>query len=218
MTDAADTAYRARLKKRYSAEHRFRFYGAAALVLTSLFLAYLLVDIVKKGWPAFFEHHVQLSVSVDPGKIDPANPAAGDFAGMVKEAWRARFPEVTSRGDRKALAALLSQNVADVLQAKVTADPALIGKTVEVDALLSDEADLYFKGLSAPADATLLDKVKAEAGVSRHFAWRFFANGDSREPELAGLRGAIIGSLLTVAIALFLGLPLGIAAAIYLEE
>jgi phosphate transport system permease protein len=58
----------------------------------------------------------------------------------------------------------------------------------------------------------------AKTDVSKHFSWRLFTNGDSREPELAGLRGAIVGSLLTVAIALVLGLPLGVAAAIYLEQ
>ena len=47
---------------------------------------------------------------------------------------------------------------------------------------------------------------------------RFFESGDSREPELAGIRGALVGSLLTVAVALALALPLGIAAAVYLEE
>ena len=54
--------------------------------------------------------------------------------------------------------------------------------------------------------------------MEKGIAWRFFTSGDTREPELAGLRGALVGSLLTVAVALFIALPLGIAAAIYLEQ
>ena len=49
-------------------------------------------------------------------------------------------------------------------------------------------------------------------------AWRFFTSGDSREPELAGIRGALVGSILTLLVTLGLCLPIGVAAAIYLEE
>ena len=51
MTDTINQAYAARLKKRYASEKRFRLYGVTALVLTTLFLGYLLLDIVRKGWP-----------------------------------------------------------------------------------------------------------------------------------------------------------------------
>ncbi len=63
-----------------------------------------------------------------------------------------------------------------------------------------------------------LEQLKSEGLVEKAFATRFFTSGDSREPELAGLRGAVVGSLLTVIVALALSIPLGVAAAIYLEE
>jgi phosphate transport system permease protein len=213
-----DPAYQKRLAKRYAAERRFRAYGLVALALTSVFLLYLLVDIVAKGWPAFVEHRATFDVTLDAGQIDKANPAAADYSTLVKNAWREQFPDMTTRADRKQLAALLSQDAAENLREQVNANPDLIGQTVKADVLLSDDADLYFKGLSQEADTTLLEKVRDKIEVTRHFSWRLFSNGDSREPELAGLRGAIVGSLLTVLIALALGLPLGIAAAIYLEE
>jgi phosphate transport system permease protein len=125
---------------------------------------------------------------------------------------------MASRSEKKKLNALLSQDAANSIRDTVVANPDLVGTTLKTDVLLSDDADLYFKGLSQETDTTVFDTVKAKTEVSKHFSWRLFSNGDSREPELAGLRGAIIGSLLTVAIALALGLPLGIAAAIYLEQ
>jgi phosphate transport system permease protein len=218
MTDTVDTAYAARLKKRYASEWRFRLYGMTALVLTTLFLAYLLVDIVRKGWPAFFEHKATIAVTLDPAKIDAITPANSDFDTIVKEAWRAQFPDMTSRADRKKLNALLSQAAADDLRAMVAADPTLVGKTVNTPVLLSDDADLELKGLGDGSEDELMQRVVKAVPVERHFAGRLFVNGDSREPELAGLRGAIVGSLFTVAIALSLGLPLGIGAAIYLEQ
>ena len=213
-----DSAYRARLAKRYAAESRFKAYGAIALLLTSAFLLYLLVDIARKGWPAYFEHRAIIDVALDAAQIDAANPEAADFSGMVKEAWRANFPELTSRGDKKKLNLLLSQAASDDLRQQVIANPALIGQTVKTEVLLSDEADLYLKGQSQEADKAVLEKVMATVPVEWYVSWRLLTNGDSREPELAGLRGAIMGSLFTVLVALLLGLPIGVAAAVYLEQ
>ena len=63
-----------------------------------------------------------------------------------------------------------------------------------------------------------LEKLRDEGAVSSNFNWLFFTAGDSREPELAGIRGALVGSLLTLFVTLVLCLPLGVGAAIYLEE
>ena len=218
MTDADKAAYAVRLKRRYSSEKRFRFYGVAALTITTAFLAYLLIDIVIKGWPAFFEHRATISVMVDPEKVEAGKIAEADFTGLVREEFRAKFPEMTSRADRKKLNGLVSQEAGERLKQQVLADPSLIGKTVETQMLLSDDADLYFKGISKELDPALMEAVAKAVPVSQHFSANFLTHGDSREPELAGLYGALMGSLLTVSVALALGLPLGIAAAIYLEQ
>ncbi len=63
-----------------------------------------------------------------------------------------------------------------------------------------------------------LEELRAKGIVERSFNWRFFTSGDSREAELAGIRGALVGSALTLLVTLLICLPLGVAAAIYLEE
>ena len=63
-----------------------------------------------------------------------------------------------------------------------------------------------------------LEELRTKGLVERAFNWRFFTNGDSREAELAGIRGALVGSALTLLVTLLICLPLGVAAAIYLEE
>ena len=290
--------------RRYAAERRFKFYGAAALGLTALFLLFLLTDVVIKGFPAFFEHRVMIEMTVEPDKVAAANPVAGDYDGLVKEAFRALYPNVKSRSDRKVLSGLLSQGAGDDLRAMVMANPARIGQRLRVPALLSDDADLYFKGqqtgvTKAPGTGTLqiakagdvyvitggttglmkgqiiranggalriagfegetvwaealtlpetlntatpgtwdvltplvgeserriddrqivwMEQLREQGNIDKSIAWRFFSSGDSREAELAGLKGALVGSLFTVAVALLLALPLGIAAAIYLEQ
>jgi phosphate transport system permease protein len=68
------------------------------------------------------------------------------------------------------------------------------------------------------AEVAFLEKLKADGRIEKGFNWRFFTAGDSREPELAGIRGALVGTALTLLITLALCLPIGVLAAIYLEE
>ena len=218
MTNSLGKDDKAFLAQRYSAERRFKFYGGAALAITTAFLLFLLVDICRKGVPAFVEHHVSIPVLIDPAKVDANDVAAGDFEGLVKDAIRAQFPEVTDRAEKKKLVGLLSQSASDDLRQAVIVNPKLIGQTVTSSLLLSDNADLYLKGAEAGEKIPSLDALRAQNKIESAFAWRFFTNGDSREPEQAGILGALIGSLLTVAIALSLSLPLGVAAAVYLEQ
>ena len=122
---------------------------------------------------------------------------------------------------RRALDGLLSVGAGDLLRDRVTADPGLIGATLNVPVLLSDDADLYFKGKTTRIDerqAGWLDALQERGLIESGFNWMFFTSGDSREAELAGIRGALTGSALTLLVTLVLCVLFGVAAAIYLEE
>jgi phosphate transport system permease protein len=152
--DVATDAARARVRARYRAERRFRFYGIAAIGVTAIFLVVVLADILVKGLPAFTQHDLNLQVKVDPTEIDPQgtkDPAVirgGDFQLLIRDALRAQFPEVTDRAGRRLLDGILSSGASDVLRERVVSNPALIGQTITVPALLSDDHDLYYKGYS----------------------------------------------------------------------
>lgn len=210
------------VKKRYAAERRFKAYGLAAIGVTTAFLVFLVLDIAIKAMPTFFVHEARLTVNVDPSLVDAANPIAGDYLGLTKKALAAQFPDVTSRGDKKALNGILSAGAADKLQKQVLANPASIGTDVTVPVALNSGADLYLKGYGSEQlsdkQKAWLDQLKEKGVISKGFAWNFLLNGDSREPELAGIKGALIGSILTILVTLALALPLGVAAALYLEE
>jgi phosphate transport system permease protein len=158
MTDTAIATARrmgandALVARRYRAERRFKFYGIAAIAVTAIFLVLLFVDILGKGLPAFFESRITLPVKIDQSAIDPQNtkdPAVirtGDFDTPIREAFRALFPNVTARSDRKQLLGLLSSGAADDFRAMVMSDPSLIGGDAKIPVLLSDDADQYLKG------------------------------------------------------------------------
>ncbi len=227
MTDGSlhtkDAAAR-RLRRRYAAERRFRLYGAAAIGVALSALVALLGSILWRGLPAFFAHEATLDVHFDAEALEQQ-----DYGGLVKTALRERFPEVTGRRERRALSALISSGAAFELRELVLADPSLAGTTRPVRVPLADDADLYFKGgvdaATAEADRRLSDAqigwlraLEDDGRVENRFARRFFASGDSREPELAGIRGALVGSLWTLLVTLLLSFPVGVAAAVYLEE
>lgn len=404
--DLTSDVAKARVRARYRAEARFKFYGLAAIGLTALFLVVVLSDIVVRGYPAFWQNRLVLDVPVDRAEVDPQgtrDPAvirAADFHALVRNALRAQFPDVSDRAGRRLLDGILSSGASDALRERVVADPSLIGQTVKVPALMSDDADLYYKGIGtrigqrpgrgiltpsattgevvllsssndfapdivtvkqamsvqarairkdadtlrpiirsiearkaelerglalAPASTSLqrdlasltgeieslsqrvkelddqaaalqtrfdgaaieeplddkvpsllvavngglvkitqlgnakatgtvllplestadagpgkwqiltystpesnrrvsdrevawLERLQDKALVEKVFNWSFFTSGDSREPELAGIKGALIGSALTLLVTLVLCLPIGVAAAIYLEE
>lgn len=147
--DVTSDASRARVARRYRAERRFRLYGLAAILFAALFLIILLADIFVKAMPAFMQSELQLDVVVASDLVDPRKVAAGDFDKVVREGLYAIFPQMKSRTERRALQDVLSSGAADDLRRMVVADPKLIGQRIKAPVLLSADADLYLKGISA---------------------------------------------------------------------
>jgi len=238
IEDAAADARRAadaRVKKRNRAERRFRAYGVASIGLALLILAVLFGSIFIGGSGAFFRSVAVFEIYFDPDLIDPDGArtteslAAGDYSALVKRRLREHFPEVTSRRSKRNLKRLISVGAAYELRDRVMNAPSLVGKIVQIELPLSDEADFYIKGHVSRAipesdrklrDEQLewLDTLSERGRVKLVFNWNFLHAGDSREPELAGIGGALVGSLMTLFVTLLLCFPLGVASAVYLEE
>ncbi len=223
------------LRRRYAAEQRFRVYGMVAIGLALTMLFILFATIVNNGWSAFRQTYVRLDVTLAEAEIDPggARDAAvlsrADYEGRVKATLRDMFPDVTKRRDRRELYDLVSSGAAYDLRDAVLDDPSLVGGTLQLWVPASDDVDMYMKGYisaATPEDARRISDRQIErietlrqAGrVETGFNLRFFVSGDSREPELAGIAGALLGSLWTMLVVLILSFPLGVMAAIYLEE
>ncbi|MCS6890710.1 MAG: phosphate ABC transporter permease PstA [Rhodovarius sp.] len=223
----------ARRRGRHRAEMRFRLYGLAALSLCALALIVLLASLVWSGLSAFWQTHLRLEVEISTRHVDPTRPQAGDYGGMLRAALEARFPEVTSRADRRRLHALLSSGAEEDLRRMVTADPSLIGTRQRLWLLAGTDVDMAVKtGLSRVAQQIKegagvrlserqlewLERLSREGDLALRWNSRFFTAGDSRDPERVGVLGGLVGSLLTLLVCLALALPVGVAAAVYLEE
>jgi phosphate transport system permease protein len=220
---------KAGLRRRYMAERRFRFYGLAAVCMSLLFLAFLLVSITSKGYTAFQQTFVKLDVYLDPEELIPGELQSANYLGLVRSGLERMFPEVEGRTERRALQSLISSGAPFRVRDLVRENPGLIGTTVPVWVEADDDLDMLVKGhidrgmdemMRRVKDNQLgwIDKLQSEGRIEKRFNMTFFRSGDSREPELAGIWGAMVGSFLTLAVTLVLSFPLGVATAIYLEE
>jgi phosphate transport system permease protein len=224
-----------RLRRRYRADRRFRIYGVAAASVSVAVLVLLLGTIFMDGKGAFFRSVVTLDVVFDPELLDPDGErspktlATANYMLLVKQALRARFPDVRGRSEKRKLYALVSVGAGDVLRERVLADPELLGSSESVVVPAADDVDMLYKGVidrSLPeSDRRLndrqlawLDALEEEGRIRRVFNTAFLTSGDSREPELAGVWGAVVGTIITLVVTLALCFPIGVAAAIYLEE
>ena len=231
---ASDEGQR-RIQRRYATERRFRFYGIFAIGLAIAFLVVMLGTIFANGYSAFWQTHIRLDINFDRAVLDPdgkGDQAAidqGDYAALVRAALAREFPEATGRTDRRDLAELVSGGAGFELRRMLQADPKLLGSTVTAWLSSSDEVDMLVKGVfdrNAPEASRKIknnqikwvDALAAKGAVERQFHTTFFTAGDSREPELAGIWGGFVGSVFTLGLTLLLCLPIGILAAVYLEE
>jgi phosphate transport system permease protein len=223
------------LRRRYWAERRFRSYGFVAIVAALTFLVYLFFVIFSNGLGAFRQAELKLDIYYDPAIIDPAGTRkpddlhAADYPALIRAALKKRFPDVEGRAGTRELTRLVSGSSAFELQRAVVADPALIDTTRSEWLLASDAVDLFQKGhieRSLPeaerplSDRQLgwIDQLQAEGALGLKFNKIFLSRGDSREPENAGIWGAVVGSFFTLALTLLLSFPIGVATAVYLEE
>ncbi|MEZ5573333.1 MAG: DUF3333 domain-containing protein [Halioglobus sp.] len=239
MSDNSDTnttlVIQASLKKRYARERRFQWYGRLAVLSGFVFLFILLADIVIKGTPAFTQHYIKLDVNFDPQELGvspgatPEEIASADYAAVLKSSLRAMFPEVSSRKEKKLLYRLISTGAEYSLRDAVLKDPAMIGSRQDVWVLAHAESGSYLKGqvdAGTPeserkikdVQIKWLNELREEGRTESRFNSTFFLYGDSREPEMAGIKAALYGSFYTLLVTFCLAFPVGVMSAIYLEE
>jgi len=210
-------------------------YGLISILLGLSFLFLIFISIIGNGYTAFQQTFIKLQVELAQEKIDPQgkrNPrtlAKADYDGLVKETLRKMFPEVTGRNDKRKLYGVVSSGAAYVLQDLVTSQPGLIGTVQTVWVPADDDIDMLMKGRidrNQPESGRRLkdieigwvDSLIKQGAIEKRLNTAFFTSGDSREPELAGIWGAVTGSFYTLLVTLVLSFPIGVAAAVYLEE
>ena len=220
------------LRRRHRRELLFRSAGLLATGVGVTFLLIFFSSVISQGSSAFQQTHIELEVELSAEVLAPYGEfdlADADFDAAIRNALRAYFPDVTDRSSRRELNQLVSVGASYQLRELLQADPGLLGSRQTLTVPASANVDMLLKNnIDRNADESMrpisdqqigwVDMLQADNRLRSNFNWAFFENGDSREPELAGIRGALMGSVYMLIVTISLAFPIGIAAAIYLEE
>lgn len=203
--------------------------GVTAILFAFLMLSILLFSLITSGYRAFTQTHIEFSVYIDPAVIEPEKLPRGNFKRVLQDSLLAYNEEQLTRSEEKQLAKILSNGAQFELRDQVVSNPSLIGNTLTLTVPTSDPYDQLNKELidrATPEEFRRLkdneilwfDHLAEKDLISKPINWGLIVNSDSRFPELAGLKGALIGSFWALLVCFLISFPLGIGAALYLEE
>lgn len=194
----SDFAAGARLRRRYRAERRFRACCIGALGLAVAFLVVFFADMIATGYSAFVQTEIRVEVTYDEDTV-AVPPTAVD----------------------ESVRGLVSRGFLRMIPGTVRADPGMLGTSPTQWVLARADVDQFRKGEDVGLSAEAAERVRAlerEGRLRFSFNHWLFTNGDSKIPEMAGLKSAIIGSLYVLTLTLAFAFPVGVMTAIYLEE
>jgi phosphate transport system permease protein len=220
------------LARRRRKEKVFRATGMLATAVGVIFLGVFFATLIVQGSSAFVQTFIKLDVELSEEVLAPDGEldlAYADFDGLVRSSLRKEFPDVSGRSERRELYQLVSIGASYQLRDIVAAAPSLVGSTITVEVPASSNVDMLIKGNIDPAvdeglrpisDAQVrwVESLQKADRLHTRFNKALFTNGDSRDPELAGIKGALMGSFYMLVVTVALAFPIGVAAAIYLEE
>lgn len=241
MTDQLSQAelVRKSLAKRYRKEKRFRLYGIMAIAVALLALLVLFVDIIGKGHTGFIKTTITLDVAFDSDVMfledatDPDELRIADWQAPIEEALKQKLAEARAesesdaeRASGKEVMGLIATYASNQIRDLIRQNPELMGTEQKLEFLTHDNVGVYLKhGEGGEYSIRLserqrewVDAMYEEGVIKKKFNDVFFKTSDSRVPANAGIWGAIVGSLLTLGVTLVIAFPVGVAAAVYLEE
>ena len=220
------------MAKRRASESRFRTYGLLSVLFGLLCLVLLFGNIFSKGFSAFSQTVMTAEITLDTeylGVTPDSDEQAlmnANYEGLIKNYLKETY-QPSGRKERRALYGMVSVGAAWQLQDQVLADPSILGSKITLNLVMDDDVDQWYKHDRGTENEALrfseqqlvwLNDWVDSGNLHGTFNTLFFTNGDSREPELAGIRGAIKGTFLTLLVTFLLSFPIGVSAAIYLEE
>ena len=222
------------IAKRRAKDNRLRLYGRISISLAVCFLLFLFYSIFSKGYSGFFQYYVTLDINFDRERIDPKGDLSenslfdGDASVIVNESLFSII-QPTGRKEKKQAKKIVSSGKDIRITKMVKNDPSLFGTITKVKFALDDDIDSFLRGYikrETPESERRIsnkvieyvDKLNEEGRITYEFSDYILSGSASGNPEMAGIKGAFIGSMLTLSVCLLISFPLGIATAVYLEE
>ena len=214
-------AFAARLKKRYASERRFKLAGISAIIFSLAVLVFLLGSMTLNGLGGF--QRAELVVPMNLSEAGIATNAEQLSLPSAQQSLEAQgLPDIVEFSAVEALgeegASELSSQAWREVASQLIDEPALAqGQHIfSLPASADLAAGLDQEG--SPEMQALANRLASEGKLSEKFDFGFLERSDATDPQLAGIWGALKGSILTMIVTLLLAFPIGVLAALYLEE
>ena len=210
-----------RIARRYAAERRFKVMGFLAVALSTLFLAFLLFTMLGQGLRGF--QRTEIAVDFDFPALTSGTTAAAisgpnadaalnsmDIPGIVELAISQQYGEISE--------GLLTSGAAGNVRQMLMDNPGLVTSQQQLWLPVDSRLDVAFKRDGERAAEQTVAALAQKDALRTGFNWTFLTGADATDPSAVGIWAAFKGSLMTMAITLLLAFPVGVLAALYLEE
>jgi phosphate transport system permease protein len=212
---------RKRIRRRYASERWFRGLGLAAVGLSVLFLAFLLYSMGSRGLGGFVHHEARLRIDFARSDLflDPATLRGPDAAQTVAGAdLEGAISKAAADAYGPSAAALFSDAAVGRLADAIVADPDMLKRSAELWLPVASNIDIAAKNRGDIASERLVDALGQRHALRRTFNAQFLTGSDSTDAAAAGVWGALKGTFFTILVTILLAFPIGVLAAVYLEE
>ena len=220
-TDWKGNVMQGRIERRYAAERRFRRIGFGAVTLSGLFLAFLLFTMIGNGLRGFTYTSVTIPIDFAANPLTVSREAY-DAPDIDQQIANAGLPDIVNFAAEEALGAdgakLISENAWKVVRDAIKADPDAATARGEFTIPVASDIDIAAKSTGTAEAERAVAALREKGLLSTGIHWPFFTSADATDPAVAGIWGALKGSVLTILIAFAVAFPTGVLAALYLEE
>jgi phosphate transport system permease protein len=212
---------RKRVRRRYVTERWFRFAGLGAISLSVLFLAFLLYTMAAKGLGGFFQYEAALPF--EPARtdlfLDPATlrgpdarqaVLASDLTGAISTAAVQAYGPTAET--------MFSDAASNDLAREILDNPSILNQRTTIWLPVGSKLDIAAKDNGEAASEALVKTLEERDALRRSFNIDFLTLADATDPSAVGIWGALKGSFLTILVTIALAFPIGVLAAVYLEE
>nr|WP_315459110.1 phosphate ABC transporter permease PstA [uncultured Sphingorhabdus sp.] len=220
-TDWNGQTMQKRIAARYAAERRFKAMGFFAVALSTIFLAFLLFTMLGQGLRGF--QRTEVAVDLDFPALTSGTTAASisgpnadaalnsmDIPGILQLAVGQQYPDLGDELLTTAAAANVRQMLLD--------DPEIVTSKQRLWLPADSRLDVAFKRKGEASAEKTVAALDSKDALRTGFNWTFLTGADTTDPSAVGIWAAFKGSLMTMAITLLLAFPVGVLAALYLEE
>jgi len=214
-------AFEARLKKRYAAERRFKALGLSAIIFSVAVLLFLLATMTLNGIGGFQRSEARVTVDFPemglslPQQVSDENDAMQRLGGQgLREV--VQFSAEQSLGEEAA--PHINSEAWRIVAREIFANPSLLRQESEFWLPTSEDLASAFAGDGQVALQPLAGDLAERGLLQDNFDGGFMTRADATDPQLVGIWGALKGSILTMIVTLLLAFPIGVLAALYLEE